>query len=187
MGLDMYLEKRNFVGNKYRKPADMVKIQTPKTEKDQSFSLHDIDAKKVSYIIEEVGYWRKANAIHKWFVNNVQNGNDDCKQHYTHAEQLQELLNICEDIQENCKLIDGEVNNGYTVKDGKKIFNKQKGKLLSKKDSQYADNLLPTEEGFFFGSTDYDEWYMDDIAETIQILTPLVKDTGADFYYQSSW
>ena len=27
---------------------------------------------------EEVGYWRKANAIHGWFVRNVQNGKDDC-------------------------------------------------------------------------------------------------------------
>ena len=28
---------------------------------------------------ESFGYWRKANQIHKWFVDNVQGGIDDCR------------------------------------------------------------------------------------------------------------
>ena len=34
-----------------------------------------------SRIIEQVGYWRKANQIHNWFVENVQDGEDDCCYH----------------------------------------------------------------------------------------------------------
>ena len=37
----------------------------------------------------EAGYWRKANHIHKWIVDNLQDGKDDCQEHsvavsYTH-------------------------------------------------------------------------------------------------------
>ena len=30
-------------------------------------------------------------------------------------------------------------------------------------DNSLAEELLPTRSGFFFGSTDYDEWYFEDI------------------------
>lgn len=53
-----------------------------------------------------------------------------------------------------------------------------------------AHELLPTAEGFFFGTTDYDEWYFEGLKKTenrIQtyLRSPRFKDY--DFYYQSSW
>ena len=39
-------------------------------------------------------YWRKANQIHRWFVDNVQGGNDNCGEYYVSQEQLQELLDL---------------------------------------------------------------------------------------------
>lgn len=39
----------------------------------------------------EVGYWRKANHIHQWFVNNVQDGNDDCGSYQIGPEKLKEF------------------------------------------------------------------------------------------------
>ena len=36
--------------------------------------------------------WRKGNAIHKFFVDEVQDGNDNCERHYVSRETLQELL-----------------------------------------------------------------------------------------------
>lgn len=38
-----------------------------------------------------VGYWRKANAVHSWFVRNVQEGIDNCKTYWVSREQLREL------------------------------------------------------------------------------------------------
>ena len=46
----------------------------------------------------ELGYWRKANAIHKWFVDNVQNGVDDCGEYKVTKEQLIELRDTCNDV-----------------------------------------------------------------------------------------
>jgi hypothetical protein len=51
-------------------------------------------------------------------------------------------------------------------------------------------NLLPPREGFFFGSTDVDEWYWNDIKNTIKQLkrlTELPDFEQLSFYYQSSW
>ena len=39
-------------------------------------------------------YWRKANQIHAWFVDNVQQGNDDCGEYYVSHEKLKELLDL---------------------------------------------------------------------------------------------
>lgn len=51
-------------------------------------------------------------------------------------------------------------------------------------------NILPPVDGFFFGGTDIDEWYWQDLMNTINQIQPLLdrKDTDSlSFYYQSSW
>lgn len=40
-------------------------------------------------------YWRKSNQIHKWFVDNVQGGNDDCGNYYVSKDKLKELRETC--------------------------------------------------------------------------------------------
>ena len=47
---------------------------------------------------DEVGYWRKANAIHGWFVENVQNGVDDCGEYVVSLDQLKALKGLCEAV-----------------------------------------------------------------------------------------
>jgi len=52
-----------------------------------------------------------------------------------------------------------------------------------------AKELLPTQSGFFFGSTEYDEWYFNDIEETRNVLTKELSSINneAEYYYHSSW
>ena len=50
---------------------------------------------KGSTEIQEVGYWRKANHIHNWFVQKVQNGIDQCEEHEVSREKMKELLAEC--------------------------------------------------------------------------------------------
>lgn len=104
----------------------------------------------------QVAYWRKSNQIHKWFVDHVQNGVDDCKEYRVTREQLQLLV-------DNCKLI-----------------------LMQKEE---APNLLPPQEGFFFGSYEYGEFYWNDIQDTIDQLEKVLNEYPEDwdFTYQSSW
>lgn len=147
MGLDMYLNKRVYVGAHYDHRKVEIKIEA--TENGVPIK---IDPKKVSYVVEQAGYWRKANAIHGWFVRNVQDGTDDCQESYVSYEKLLELRNLCE--------------------------------LVIKTKST---ELLPPTSGFFFGSTDIDESYWDDLRETIKIISELAPDTECDYYYSASW
>lgn len=52
-----------------------------------------------------------------------------------------------------------------------------------------AHDLLPTEGGCFFGSTDYDDWYFEELKDTVNQLKSVLKNTPDDwdFSYQSSW
>jgi hypothetical protein len=131
-------------------------------------------------------YWRKANHIHKWFVDNVQGGKDDCGNYYVSEEKLEELLHTCERILEDSKLVKGKVCTGERLINNswKKMY--EEGKVIE--NSETAKKLLPVTEGFFFGGTDYDEWYYKDIEDTVKVLKGALKmKHGGEFYYHSSW
>lgn len=87
-----------------------------------------------------------------------------------------------------CNIQDGEDNcSEYEVSKSelKKLVDLCKLILV---DPGKASVLLPTQEGFFYGSTDYDESYFDDLQETIDMLEPLLDEPGDGwFLYQSSW
>jgi hypothetical protein len=136
---------------------------------------------------KELGYWRKANHIHTWFVNNVQDGQDDCSWYPVTQDKLRELHSICVRLRDGLILKEGEVNNGYSIRPGgEKVYHKELGKVIE--NPELAEELLPTQSGFFFGSTDYDEYYIDDIKHTIEVLEPLLsEDDPGDIYYHSSW
>lgn len=186
MGLDMYMEKRSYVKNWEH---ETNKAKKHKVEvKTGGVIRKDIDPSKISQVVEDVGYWRKANQIHKWFVKNVQDGKDDCKQYDVSKEHLETLLKLCDEVIANSKLVAGKVANGYTFKDGKKKYNWEKGRVI--KDPSVAVKLLPCESGFFFGSTDYNEWYIDDLKHTKIVIESIFKNDPeflANYYYQSSW
>lgn len=182
MGLDMYLAKRTFVGNKYRKPEEQAKVKLPKESKIQ------IKTERINSIVEDVAYWRKANAIHNWFVENVQNGEDDCKEYDVSSEDLKVLLALVDQVLSSSKLVEGKIKNGER-------FNKFTGELEDIiEDGKYiedptvAEKLLPTTEGFFFGGTLYDQYYYDVLVYTKKTIEDLLnEDPAADYKYQSSW
>lgn len=112
-------------------------------------------------------YWRKANAIHKWFEDHLYNV-EDCGMYDVDWEQLMELKAVCERIVAECPLVDGKVRNGKRYEDGEWVGIIEDGKVLSNK--ELAEELLPTTSGFFFGSTDYDQWYYEDVRWTAEQL-----------------
>ncbi len=147
MGLDMYLNKKTYVGANY----DFNNVTGTLALKRNDVPI-PINLNKIRYILEEQAYWRKANQIHRWFVNNVQEGVDDCGIYEVYGEQLLELVELCR-------------------------------RVLA--DHSLADSLLPSQEGFFFGSTEYDEYYFADLESTIEQLEDVEPDTW--YEYSSSW
>lgn len=156
MGLDMYLYATNsFVDKEWQdEERNAIHRKLKETLDCDDFICKNNLGSIVTSI--EVAYWRKANAIHAWFVRECQGGVDDCRSAYVSREKLNELLEVC------------------------RIVNA---------DHQEADNLLPSQSGFFFGSTEYDEWYFGDIEETVKQLESVLKNTPENwwFEYQSSW
>lgn len=51
------------------------------------------------------------------------------------------------------------------------------------------EDILPTQSGCFFGSTDYDEGYWEDLELTISQLEKILAFEGdqAEYYYHASW
>lgn len=140
-------------------------------------------------IYKEVACWRKANAIHKWFVDNIQDGNDDCGVYEVSEEQLRELLELCKIVAGHSELVDGKIKNGYKIdKNFNEIPIMEDGKYI--KNPKIASSLLPTTRGCFFGSTDYDQWYYADIEKTIYYLEDILRETNFEHeivMYASSW
>lgn len=140
-------------------------------------------------IMEEVGYWRKENMIHQWFVDHVQNGIDDCCYHNECTKEiLEELLDTCEKVKQIAVLKPGKVVNGQTLINGKWENCYEDGEVIVNADEVAA--LLPTQGGFFFGATEYDNWYMRGVEYTIDILTRVLETTDFEkemVYYVSSW
>lgn len=80
-------------------------------------------------MVEKVASWGNANAIHRWFVENVQQGQDNCAEYGVSEEDLRELLSLCTQVLEASELIDGEVANGYTLENRRKVLFSKKPKL----------------------------------------------------------
>jgi len=51
-------------------------------------------AKTSQGLIVDIGYQRKANAIHNWIVKNVQNGLDECQESILTQEKIRELHDL---------------------------------------------------------------------------------------------
>ena len=178
MGLDMYLERKqrcnleelleaqDEYGNDYSYESKSLEILAKISDnfgsvigKYKGFNVYLRGSENFKYTSfgQEVGYWRKANHIHKWFVDNVQNGTDDCGEYEVSQEKLIELRQVCEEV----------------------MSHKSK-----------ASKLLPSESGFFFGSTDYDEYYFNRVVNTIEIIDNVLESTDFEnemITYCASW
>jgi hypothetical protein len=174
MGLDMYLDKRTYIGNQYKEPKEVKKI-----------GFLGVKDSRVSEIIERVMYWRKANAIHKWFVDNVQDGEDDCKEYWVSRESLKSLMNILDTLVKGLKTKKAKIQVGTRYENGKENPIMEDGELIT--NPELAQKLLPSEGGFFFGGTEYDNYYLDECKRTLKELTELLKEEEGEFYYHSSW
>lgn len=87
MGLDMYLNAKRYLWTFPEDGEDAVAAKA-------IAQLLGLSGKRVKQVEAEAMYWRKANAIHKWFVDNVQEGTDDCGNYAVSKEQLEELREL---------------------------------------------------------------------------------------------
>ena len=160
MGLDMYLRATEYVSRyEYSRETDTIE----RTE--NALFKQIVDTFDVADQLDQtgfagldinfpMGYWRKSNQIHNWFVNEIGSGVDECQVMYVSREKLEELKELCIQVIANPEM---------------------------------AEELLPTGSGFFFGSTDYNEWYFMGLNDTIGIINRCLESKFDYFEYQASW
>jgi hypothetical protein len=185
MGLDMNLYRKSYVKNWEHEPKSE---QSEVIVKKGGVVRSDIKSERVAYVIEDVAYWRKANAIHNWIVKNCAGGVDKCQQISMSDTDLKNLLNAVNTVLASSKLVEGTITNGQRYENGKWVNIEEKGKTVES--PVVADLFLPTASGFFFGGTDYDEYYIKDLEYTKSVLEPIVAGLATDggrYYYQASW
>ena len=173
MGLDMYLSKKTYVKN-WNHSSDDEKFTISIQKGGKKFK--DIDISRITYIEEEVMYWRKANHIHEWFINNSEMS-------YVTGESLLELLDLCRTVRDmigKSKKVT-KVGNNW---DGQDVT------IETYECEEEVMELLPTSEGFFFGSYEIDDIYLRKVVETIECIEGLMNEEGeieGEFIYQASW
>ena len=164
MGLDMYLKyRKNMSGYDFSPESEAYKALVAEA------GLNEIASGLSPYLSMEVTaiYWRKVNAVHGWFVNELAGGEDHCQEIHVTREKLEELRNLCFEA--------------LSVPAGSSL-------------QEHAPTVLPPTPGFFFGSEEIDEYYIEDLKYTMteidRVLAQLPNDgEGWDWslYYQASW
>lgn len=164
MGLDMYLEARKYVSKIDSKAT--TDYDNPVLTEDYKKVVEffpdwatDLSGFAGAEVSVNIGYWRKANQIHNWFVNECASGVDECQPIGVNADKLRSLRATVEHLLEN-------------------------------RDNSEALKLLAPASGFFFGSTDIDEWYWADLERTVEILNKAIRldeDENCQIIYQASW
>ena len=94
MGLDMYLKGRRYLSrfdDDDKKIAHNLQKQFPELGNQTSH----FGGAMILEVSIDVGYWRKANAIHGWFVREVQGGIDDCKSYDVSRTDLTNFRALC--------------------------------------------------------------------------------------------
>ncbi len=108
----------------------------------------------------ELMYWRKANQIRRWFVDHL-NDFDPSDNLGQYDVSREVLQDLIDDID-------------YVLED---------------ESIERAEEVMPTGSGFFFGNTEYDEYYFDSLRHTREQIQEILDTTSEEdeIYYTEWW
>ena len=203
MGLDMYLYRRV---RKFRRDDGTMSSDYS----DLKFDKYDRSNAVV--ITECAAYWLKANMVHKWFVDNVQDGKDDCGEYHVSKEQILELRDLCmgvvkaldgqeirvpkrlvKEFTENCSGNGATCGQMVVVVDSDNLdgINLSGYHVLTEAQKNLVRKILPTQNGFFFGNTKYNGCYLMKVVNTIKKIDVLLEEDkdrkDVKYVYRASW
>lgn len=173
MGLDSYWYLRK---SKLKYPDDLdarKKILAEYPEAIREIAEDQHRAVIIDDSFYEIGYFRKVNAMHHWVVENCADGHDICQDIFVSVESAKDLLEACE------KVLAAKADISLNDEDLESI----------------VLETLPPSDGFFFGSTNIDDWYFKDIEQLRGFLTATIAfltkssddDEEWDLIYRASW
>lgn len=164
MGLDMYLYLGSYESrSRWDITSDDSNSKTksfyPKELKtfEDELLQHNLLSKETMY---QVGYWRKFNALHGYFTDKLNKGNEIYDTLYIDDDELENLTEILKKVNEILSKSATHKNEYGTI-----IYDCQ----------DEIKNILPPKDGFFFGSLDIDEYYKADVEYSIDLFEKVLK------------
>lgn len=185
MGLDMYLDVSRYVGTYGEDEIHRDLMEFVNSRMVSSPVPERTDGLRSCTVSVAALYWRKANAIHNWFVEHVQDGIDECQTTEVDEESLQQLVDVCSDVL-------GELNQYFEEAHSNDEWNVVE---VPADVVERVEEMLTPRSGFFFGSTDIDLRYYRQVKYTHDRLTELLRWLRKelegkrywDVTYRSSW
>lgn len=166
MGLDHWIKKRIYVGAQYEHNKVSGTVEIKKGDIPLPINLEKIES-----VIESFITYRKVNSIHKYFVDTVQDGKDDCNDYYIPKEVLKEFMILIKADIDYLKSCETQIVNDS------QIYIVDEDKIN-----------LKTQSGFFFGSTDYHPYYVEELEDTLKKLEQEdFNNSYIEYEYGSSW
>ncbi len=145
MGLDMYLSAKRYLW---------------------SFNEHDQAlANKIDEMIggaslghtnevrKEAFYWRKAWAIHHWFVINAQEGDDNCGEYFVSRDLLRNLLDTLKKVDENPSIAEDILPLQADDNDGKEWELEQIRRTIPALEKLITDEDIKENWDFYYSSS----------------------------------
>lgn len=164
MGLDMYFYARKTTYksfSKWDKPDRADETNYPEDLKTFSDYIYDRNFKSVQTVISyQIGYFRKFNALHSYIVKTFADGIDNCQDIILYKEDVEKIKRVLDDV------------------------------LNVHQQAEKAKEILPTQSGYFFGGTDYDEYYFEEVKVAADLMQNLLDNFDFEKYqliYRASW
>lgn len=158
MGLDMYLYLRKYESLGSWKEDNSLKVKDFYNEEladlAEEHYKYNFLSKDTRY---QIGYWRKFNALHNWFVKNCAGGEDNCKPVYVDYEDFKKLKTILSKIKKDHNLAEELLpcSSGF-------FFGSQ----------EYDE--------WYFEDIDY-------TLKLFRKIEPFIKEGNYDLMYEASW
>lgn len=105
---------------------------------------------------QEMAYWRKFNALHAYISRRWGGDEDNCVPIKLDTENLQEILDTLRKAKGTAHLKNGVITNRKAV-----------------------EEILPTEDGFFWGNTEYAEEYLKQVEYAIEDFERILAEDKA--------
>lgn len=153
MGLDMYFTAKRYLWDFGDTPDKEIASSIGKM-------FPEIGDTRVKQVEVEWMYWRKANQFHKWFVDTLQDGVDECQETWVDPKDLYPLRDLCRQVMADPSLAPSLLPNQSGFFFGGQDYDEWYFRDVEKTLEFLEDLLNKFENGYLKG------W---------------------DFYYQSSW
>lgn len=205
MGLDIYFYKQNKMNpereealknfNEAGEALDNFWMKNPefnlaahggtiREEHDELEKTYNLCKSAYNVLMErkEVAYFRKVNLLIPFFEYG-----ENCSDLTITKDQVEDLIRVCGDVLVKEKDIRSRLNerkcakqNVQQVKAGWNEKNVQRIQKQIESIEQewidYCQETLPNQKGFFFGSYEYDEWYIDKVQQVKKLFQEIIEN-----------